>query len=1109
MKITAVFLLAACLSVSAAGHSQRVTLSVKDAPLEKVFREIQRQTGYDFLFTRQMLKDTRPVSMDVKDMSLNDALNICLKDQPVGFSIEDDAIVISRKDPPGSPIPARNGEGEARAIDISGKVIDKDGNPLQGATISVKGSDKLMTRTDVNGVFVLKGLSADDVIVISYAEYKSQSFKVGSTTNFMVKLEADEKLMGEVIINKGYYTEKQKNSLANVGHVGAKDIEKQPVTNPLLALQGRVAGLVVTQNTGVPGGGVTVRIQGTNSIANGNDPLIVVDGVPYPSQLLSTTRGGRGANSFGQILGNSGSDASAGNPLNYINPADIEAIDVLKDADATAIYGSRAANGAILITTKRGKTGKMKVDLNLQHGWGKVGKHVDMLNTEQYIMMRREAFKNDGLALPARDPNATYEFDLTIWDTTRYTDWQKELIGGIAQYNNFNLGVSGGTNNVQYRVGGTYNRTTTVFRNDQPTSNASLNFNLNTVSANQKFRLKLGGSYLFNAINLPLNDLTYQAITTAPNAPKLYNDDGSLNWEPNAAGSSTWWNPLSLQQAIYESRTNNLVSNSVLSYQILPGLEVKSSFGYNQIQANEFFAPLASSSIPEGIPYLAAERQAAYTNSRISSWIAEPQLSYHRALGKGNIDFLLGGSFQSKKNAGESITGKGYSSDQVLRDFRSATKLSLTTLYSQYKYAAVFGRINYNWSDKYLLNLTMRRDGSSRFGPENRYHNFGAVAAGWVFTGEHFVERALPWLSFGKIKGSFGTTGSDQIGDYTFLNLYSASPFLPYQGVVGITGGVFNPYLAWEETKKLQGGIELGFLKDRIMLSAVYARNRSSNQLLRYSLPIMTGVSTIFTNFPATVENTSWEFSLNSVNLKNKNFSWESNFNLTLPRNKMVVFPNLEKSSYANSLIVGQPLGTIKTFAYSNVDPVTGLYMVYDKDGKPTLTPSYPDDLTRYITAAVKFYGGFENRFSFKGFQLDFLVQFAQQQNGNDLFAFFTDPGRFRDGAGNQPVIVLRRWQNPGDIADVQQFSNNSLPTTYGDHFNTDDVWYLKLRNLSFSYQLPKRLSEKVHTEGCSVYLRGQNLYTFTNYDGFDPEVSGIETLPPLRVITVGAQINF
>ena len=361
---------------------------------------------------------------------------------------------------------------------------------------------------------------------------------------------------------------------------------------------------------------------------------------------------------------------------------------------------------------------------------------------------------------------------------------------------------------------------------------------------------------------------------------------------------------------------------------------------------------------------------------------------------------------------------------------------SISSLQSEYKYSAVFGRINYNWEDEYILDFTARRDGSSRFGPCKSISQFLTTAGGaWIFTQANFIRDQLTFLSFGeKIRGSYGTTGNDQIGDYTYLNLYSPLTGLgvPYQGATSLTiNGLSNPYLQWEETEKLSVGLDLGFFKDRILFNSTWFRNRSSNQLLSYALPVITGNTGILENFPATVQNKGWEFTLNTKNISNKNFSWTTTLTLTIPQNKLIAFPNLSTSTYANSLIIGQPVSISQVFRYSGVDPSTGVYLFADSSGKPTSSPNYLTDRTSLINTLPTFYGGFQNNFTYKGFHLDIFFQFVKQIKSSGLsFGSNQPPGTFNT---NQPVTMLKRWQQPGDMTTIQRY--NSDYSLY-DQFN-------------------------------------------------------------------------
>lgn len=1097
MNLTAIFLLAICLQVSATGFSQKVSLNLKNAPVKKVFKEVSRQTGISIVYSESLISGLPRVSINVTDAPMETVLKECLGGG-LDFALENNAIVIKQK----PAAPQRQIEA-APVIDISGKVTDEEGHPLQGANVKVSGS-KDGTTTDINGVFLLKGVDEKTTLIISYVGYHTLTVQVNNQISIVVSLKLNVEDLGEVVINKGYYTEKQRLSVGNAAVVSGKDIEKQPVNNPLLALQGRVSGLFITQNTGVPGGGVTVRIQGQNSIQNGSDPLYVVDGVPFTSQL-PTLAGGTILGSSGGMVG--GLPVGVGNPLSFINPADIESISVLKDADATAIYGSRAANGAILITTKKGRAGAMKLDLNIQQGIGHVTRNVPVLNAQQYLEMRHEALKNAG-QIPS-----SIDYDFMLWDTTRNTDWQKELLGGNAQYTQLSADVSGGTASLQYLLGATFHRETTVFPGSFSDRKGSVHFNLNSSSTNQRLRLQFTGNYMFDDNQLPGSDLTSVARLLEPVAPALYNNDGTLNWAPNASGKSTWTNPLAQYNNTFQATTNNLITNLSLNYNISPGLQAGLSTGYTILQSYRTAKFPLSAVKPERRATTTRTSSVDYMN--LTTWIIEPNVNYNHKIGPGLLDVLVGGTIQENAQRTSGFTGSGFSDDAAMDNINSAVTITSFAAYrSQYKYNAVYGRLNYNVSNKYLFNFNARRDGSSRFGPSNRFSFFGSIGAGWIFSEENWFKEKVPVLSFGKLRGSYGTSGSDQIPDYSYMDLYINS-IAPYQGIQWILpNALFNRYLEWEATKKLQGGIDIGFFKDRLRFGFTYQRNRSSNQLLPYKLPSITGFGSITANFPATVQNTSWEGSLTTSIFKGNKFSWSAELNLTVPQNKLISFPKLEQSSYANGLIIGQPISIIKVSNSSGVDPATGTYIHLDKNGSEVPYPSYPSDFRTLINLLPSYYGGIENSLSYGNFQLELLFQFSKQL-GNDITKVMNStllyPGQFFGGFSNQSTSVLDRWQKPGDNATTAQFTTNPSISYYfigSSNYLFDDASYLRLKNLSLSYQFPVNWCKTMHLRNARIYLSGQNLLTVSSFKNGDPETQSQSSLPPLRVITGGIQLG-
>lgn len=975
---------------------------------------------------------------------------------------------------------------------ITGTVSDANG-VLPGVTVSVRKSQSqsqtqlVSTITDEKGQFSIAATEGD-TLVFTYVGYETIEIAIamakinGNVLN--VLMTADATTLKEVTVNAGYYTVKDKERTGSIAKITAKDIEKQPVSNPLAAMQGRLSGVNIIQNSGLPGGRFSIQVRGLNSIrTDGNDPLYVVDGVPYSSQSL-----GDNTISSAAITG-------MVNPLNMINPADIESIEVLKDADATAIYGSRGANGVILITTKKGKTAKTSFAVNAFSTVGKVARELTMMNTAQYLAMRTEAFANDNIA---SYPNGAYDVN-GAWDQSRYTNWRKELMGGTAHINSAQASVSGGSPNTQFMVSGTYRKETTVFPGDAHYGRGAVHSSIIHKSEDNKFSINFSADYAGDKNTLPGRDLTSRAYSLAPNAPALYDDNGNLNWQ-----NGTWINPLATMQGDYITTNQNLVANTLLSYTIIPDLEAKASLGYNEVRSTQnVTVPLSVYS-----PFDTSNHEALLmvNNGSGRSYILEPQLHYGKKWHKLETKVMVGATFQSQKTTKLAQTGSGFTSDALINSLAAATTVRvLNHTVTDYKYSALFARVNFDWDNRYILNLTGRRDGSSRFGPANRYANFGAVGAAWIFSREKWFEQRNSVLSFGKLRASYGTTGNDQIGDYQYLDTYQVSPYL-YDGVVGLTPArLFNPDFGWETNTKFEVAAELGFFKDRIFLSAAYFKNRSSNQLIGVPLPGTTGFPTIQSNFDATVENTGLEFELRTENLKSKDFSWTTNLNLTAPKNTLVAFPNLALSTYANLLVVGESLFITKGYDYTGIDPVTGTYTFRDYNGDGQISTL---DKQAIMDTAPEFYGGLSNQIQYKNWNLDFLFQFVKQQGRN---YYQTSP--LAGSMANLPADFTSHFPDNGTASVSQIYTTGQNSAAVDAYYNfiesnatVSDASYVRLKSMSISYSIPSRWSKAFSAK---IYLQGQNLLTFTHYKGIDPENQSMSSLPPLKQFTLGVQLGF
>lgn len=1069
--------------------SQDITLSLKKVPLEKAFREIEKKTDHRFVYTKEMAAQGNPVTLDVRNASLKKILDFVFESQPLEFSLDDKFITVRFKTTTVTPV--QTGKN------IQGKVLNEKGEPLNSATVQIK-TKNIATATEDDGSFFLKYVDEEDVLVISNVGYGSKEIPINGKTDFTIYLNVSITALDETVVI-AYGTTTNRLNTGNVTKVSGQEISKQPVSNPLAALQGRVPGMIVTQSSGLPGASIQVQIRGRTALdpsITDDQPLYVIDGIPYApnNNYLNVLRSALGN------PGNSPGLVSPGglSPFNSISPSDIESIEVLKDADATAIYGSRGANGVILISTKKGKAGKTVFNFSMQTGISKVTRSMDMLSTQQYLGMRREAFKNDGIT-----PTQSNAFDLLIWDTTRYTDFKKLLIGGTAKVTDIQGSISGGNTNTQFLFGSSYHYESTVFPGNLNDKRGTIHFNAGHSTTDQKFRIQLSGSYTSGKNNLVVSDLT-SFINSPPNL-KLYDSVGKLAWNEGGIVSN-YNNPLAYLNQSYSAKTDNLIGNLQLNYKVNNNIFIRLNTGYSGVMLSEGQANPFTSQNPLQNPV----RSSTFATNQFKSWIIEPQAEYIKNIFKGKITALVGNTFQNQSNDISSVTGLGYIDDALLGSLSGATSVRGNKSFSQYRYAALFARLNYNWLNKYILNLSGRRDGSSRFGTGKQFANFGSIGAAWIFSNEILFEKRLSLISFGKLRTSYGTTGNDKIANYQYLDTWNPTDN-SYQNGAGLSPiKLFNPDYQWEKTTKFEGAIDLGFIKDRLLFSMAYYRNRSSNQLVQYKLPTTTGFTNIIRNLPAIVQNSGWEISITSNTIMTSVFKWTTSANISVPRNKLISFPGLSSSSYATQYVIGKPLNVINKYKYAGVDSVTGLYTVEDanKDGSFTLLDYQP-----LGSLDPKFFGGIQNSFQYKDFQLDFFVQFVKQSGTN----YLGNSGFPAGSIYNIPDDFLNRWQTPGDKTDIQKFTQATNQPAFSANVNLfrqsdgvySDASFVRLKNVSISYRVTDKLINKAGSGSCRFYLSGQNLITITNYKGSDPETQNYLRMPPLRTIVGGVQFTF
>lgn len=840
MKLTIFLIIVFSLRVSAGAYAQRVSLSLKDATLEKAFEEIRKQSPYDFVYHDKFIRLAHPITLDVKDIDIDEALQKLFAGQPFRYEVVNHIVTIQ----PRTSFPADSENLILAYTEVRGRVVDSLDQPLAGASVRVVNADgkrtALQTKTDRDGYFVLPNVPADAFLEITYVGYISRTIGAAMDVGVVV-LKAMESELEEVEINAGYYTVKDRERTGSIVRVTAADIEKQPVLNPLEALKGRMAGVDIQQQHGEIGAGFTVRIRGQNSLrtADGvNDPLYLIDGVPFTSTTMQQPGG-----------------YFTTNPLNTLSPNDIASIEVLKDADATAIYGSRGANGVVLIATKRGQAGTARLTVDANFGSGRVRKFMDLLDTKQYLEMRREAYANN----PSASISGNGARDLLVYDQNKYTDWQRKLLGGTANRLDTRASISGGSAGIRYLISGGLLKQGNVYPGDFGYQRGNGHAALTIGDEHDRLQTQLAITYSLDENDMPNSaiNMTREALMLSPNAPDLLDDGGNINW----IGTS-YNNPMAYLKTPYNQQQRNSVVQATLSYQLAAGLRAKVAAGYNWIRMDEEQLTPASSLNPINATF----NRVVWKWNRQVGWNVEPQLTYENRVGLGHLNMLLGGAIQQRDGRGQSYTATGFISEAMMHNHNMAATITAGSgVFSQYRYLSVFARANYALSDRYFINLTARRDGSSRFGPGNRWGNFGAVGAAWLFSEEAAVKVAIPWLTFGKLRASYGVTGSDRIDDYGFLATYTLSQARAYQIPYAFPSCLANADYRWESNRKLEAAVEFGVLDDHIRATVAWYRNRSGNQLVGYPLPAVTGFTSIQYNLPATVQNAGWELELNTV----------------------------------------------------------------------------------------------------------------------------------------------------------------------------------------------------------------------------------------------------
>lgn len=1121
MKLTAFLMIAFIFQLRAAGNAQTVTYSGSKVSLKKVLREVQRQTGY-FIFysTKDLIEiaEKKEVSVDVKAASLAAFMDRIFKDralQTLSFAIQGKTIVLSHK----STLPAPESVTSAIAphyATLQGKVVTEEFVALEGAAISVKNTTTA-TRTNAQGMFTIN-VNVGDVIIVSYIGYGTKEITITASmihsdvlgiTLFKTNSELD------AVRVVAYGTESRRLGVGAVSTVTAKDLENQPVINPLAALSGLAPGLNVLFTSGAPGAAVKVQIRGQNSLMQSSSsfarpydqPLFIVNGVPVAAQNFNLNA----LQSFGS---SDFLDANGGaSPFNGINPADIESISILKDASATAIYGTQGSNGVIIITTKKGKAGKTRLSATVNTAFNTNTRTPELLNLDQYLSMRREAVQNDGIDLATALPTA-YP-DLLLFDQHKSTDWAQYYQGKTSNNTDAYLSLSGGSDRTTFILSSGYTRSNYNFPGDFSYKRATFHSNLHHTSINNRLTIDFGFDYTYERNKSAVSPYITQAILTPPNFPDLYDAPGKLNWNFKGFNTGTYEQYAANLRQPNVLQTHNMTNLLSAGYQIVKDLKVNVNIGYSRITGDEAQQKPASTINPNSNP----ASSAAFAKTSFETINIEPQLNYQHTYGKTVFSAILGGTYRENNTSRLQLQGSNYSDESLLGSIGSAATVQATDDYTPYKYVGAFARLSYIHDHKYILQLSGRRDGSSNFGPGRQFGNFGSVGAGWIFSEERFFKNLLHVISYSKISGSYGTTGTDATAPYQYQQLFKTNSFEPdFQGIRPLyIQNLFNPDYGWDTKKSLNVALDLGFIRDRVLVNINYYRERIGNQLVNYTLPSQTGFTSVLQNFNATVQNKGLEISITSKNIAGKNFSWTTTVNLSGNRNKLISFPGLEQSSYGLKYSVDRSVNIVKGFLLKGVNPQDGIFEFYKRDGSATYNPVYGNpsqggDIQEIANTDPKLVGGINNSLSYKSFSLSFLFQFQDKQQPNYLKSIYSNvqPGGF----ANQPAAILDRWTKTGDNTSVQKFSSGYgagyLPGYYFTQSSGaySNAAYIRLRTASLSYRLSSALCKKMGISDGRLYVNAQNLFLITGYEVGDPELTNLFSFPLQRTVAFGLTLN-
>ncbi len=1126
MKLTVLIILVALMQVSASVYSQTKLLNLKldNTSIESVLKEIEGQSEFFFLYNNRQIDVTKKVNVNITDKSIDDVLGEILKKTGIHYLIKDRQIVLYDGD--ANSLIEVNEKGQTtqeQQKSVSGKVTDTKGLPLPGVTVIIKGTPSGAI-TNVDGEYTLAYIPKDAILQFSFVGMRTEEVLVANQTTINVTMQ--EEMIGlDEVVAIGYGTSQKRDLTGAISSVNAKDISSNSITTPDQALQGRIAGVQVQTSSHAPGGGISVQVRGTSSLSADGQPLYVVDGFPI-------------SNEFSSASTVDGTVAISQNPLNSIDPSNIESIEVLKDASSTAIYGARGANGVVLITTKKGKTGKSTVTFESSTSVDTPSKYLDFLTAEEWGSLVNEADDANGTARTFTDAE--------IVGMGKGTDWQRAVLR-TALTQNYKMSVSGGTSDIRYLLSGSYlDQEGIVINSDL--KRYSMNVNLD---ANVTKKFKIGTNIMFsNTSNdmVPTDSKGYGTQTNVvcnvlfswPYIPVKDNDGNYTFFKDYKKGIGSMDNPVYMTKEYdIQDNTSRLLGSVYGNYKIMDGLElrVRAGLDYRDWRYHSYY-PLESAAAKSngGIANITSERTTNFLNENI--------LEYKKKIGeKHQLDVMAGFTNQTENDELVTATGYGFPSDYYKYNNLGIAKQQYTNSgKTQWTLLSYIGRLNYVYNDKYLLTATGRYDGSSKFGKNNKWGFFPSVAVAWRLYEENFI-KDLNVFSNLKFRAGYGSVGNERIGLYKSISAITtakdySSGYVFGGNLVGIAypGSIPNPDLSWEKTKDLNFGLDMGFFNNRINLSVDIYKKKTKDMLVEVALAKESGYSSVLENI-GSMQNKGVDITLRTINYNSASFNWTTDVTFSLNRNKVIDLGGASEiytgwlggannglnGSNAVRLTPGQPVGKFWGVIWDGIwksqeeidaagtqksaKPGSARFRDYDHSGTFD-----GNDCTYVGDPNPDFTFGFNNSFAYKQWSLIVNTYGSVGQDVLNVLKVKKDGGTYY-GASRRD-----RW-SPTNTEGTTLAANAGYPG-YVSTDDVEDASFMRIQLISLGYKLPVKSLNISWMSDMTFSLSADNPFVFTNYSGYDPEVNSFGTensvkgidrfgYPASRSFRFGVKVSF